>query len=148
MDGSLVPGSLTDDQVQTLLEANRMLDTCTSLLDSNDVEAFAPLYEELNGMLESTNGLLGDAYRSLVNNKLLQNVKSCLICIRYLATAERGFGMYVSEDGVHFDQITNNGFGDPYNHGLRVFATTEEYMFIGTANPFMGTQIWRTRGAD
>lgn len=148
VDGSLVPGSLTDDQVQTLLEANRMLDTCTSLLDSNDVEAFAPLYEELNGTLESTNGLLGDAYRSLVNNKLLQNVKSCLICIRYLATAERGFGMYVSEDGVHFDQITNNGFGDPYNHGLRVFATTEEYMFIGTANPFMGTQIWRTRGAD
>lgn len=41
-----------------------------------------------------------------------------------------------------------SGFGDPYNHGLRVFATTEEYMFIGTANPFMGTQIWRTRGAD
>ena len=49
-------------------------------------------------------------------------------------------------DGVNFEEITDNGFGDPYNHGLRVFATTEDYMFIGTANPFMGTQIWRTDG--
>ncbi len=44
------------------------------------------------------------------------------------------------------ETITRDGFGDPYNHGLRAFATNEEegWMVIGTANPFMGTQLWRT----
>ena len=39
-----------------------------------------------------------------------------------------------------------SGFGDPFNHGLRAFAANDEqgWMVIGTANPFMGTQLWRT----
>ena len=41
---------------------------------------------------------------------------------------------------------TRDGFGDPYNHGLRALAANDEqgWMVIGTANPFMGTQLWRT----
>lgn len=56
--------------------------------------------------------------------------------------AERGFDLYVTEDGVNFETITTNGFGDPYNHGLRVYANTDAGMCIGTANPFYGTQLW------
>lgn len=61
---------------------------------------------------------------------------------RYLSTAKRGFDLYVSEDGVNFDTVTVNGFGDPFNHGLRVFAQTDTGLAIGTANPFYGTQLW------
>ena len=30
-------------------------------------------------------------------------------------------------------------FGDPFNHGLRIFCDTDDYMVVGTANPFYGT---------
>ena len=49
----------------------------------------------------------------------------------------------VSGDGINFDAITRNGFGDPYNHGCRVFAITDAGLCLGTANPFYGTQLWR-----
>ena len=65
----------------------------------------------------------------------------------YLARADRGFDLYVTEDGVHFETLTTDGFGDPYNHGLRVFAQTDQGLCIGTANPFYGTQVWLLRNS-
>ena len=63
--------------------------------------------------------------------------------LKYLSKAQRGFDMYTSADGESFTTITTNGFGDPYNHGLRAFATGDDWMAIGTANPFYGTQLWK-----
>ena len=144
LSGELQPGSLSETQAAQLMAINRELDEITNMFDEQAPEALLAVYEDLYGKLEEQNGVLKMAYHKLVNNNLLQNIQSYIICVQYLASAKRGFGMYVSEDGIHFEQITDDGFGDPYNHGLRVFATTDEYMFIGTANPFMGTQIWRT----
>lgn len=62
--------------------------------------------------------------------------------------AVRGFDLYVTEDGVNFENITIDGFGDPYNHGCRVFANTDNGMVIGTANPFYGTQVWLMEGEE
>lgn len=66
-----------------------------------------------------------------------------LECTEYLKEAEPGFDFYVTEDGVNFETITENGFGDPYNHGLRAFGITNDGLYIGTANPFYGTQVWK-----
>ncbi len=68
--------------------------------------------------------------------------KEVTMTAAYMAKAERGFDLYVTEDGVNFDTMTVSGFGDPYNHGLRVFAETDSGLGIGTANPFYGTQWW------
>lgn len=73
---------------------------------------------------------------------LWNSVKGFVKCANYMSTAVRGFDLYVSEDGVNFETITINGFGDPYNHGLRVFANMEDGLMIGTANPFYAAQIW------
>ena len=56
--------------------------------------------------------------------------------------------MYTSADGTSFTAITTNGFGDPYNHGLRAFATGDDWMVIGTANPFFGTQLWKMAASN
>lgn len=40
------------------------------------------------------------------------------------------------------------GFDDKYNHGLRTFQVTEEGLFLGTANPFYGTQLWLLKDKD
>ena len=81
-------------------------------------------------------------------NVSVRNIASAIKLMNYLRTAKRGFDLYVTEDGVNFETVTIDGFGDPYNHGLRVFATTDQGLCLGTANPFFGTQIWIQRKAD
>lgn len=61
----------------------------------------------------------------------------------YAQSCEPGFDLLVSKDGVNFDAITRNGFGDEKNHGLRTITSTDQGVFMGTANPFQGTQLWR-----
>ena len=78
-------------------------------------------------------------------NISVRNIASTIRLLNYLRKAQRGFDLYVSEDGVNFETITTNGFGDPYNHGLRVFAVTDQGLCVGTANPFYGTQVWIER---
>ena len=68
--------------------------------------------------------------------------QSAVTCAEYLDKAVFGFDLYVTEDGVNFTKITDNGFGDPYNHGLRAFGITSGGLYIGTANPIYGTQVW------
>ncbi len=69
--------------------------------------------------------------------------ESAVTCGEYLDKATFGFDLYVTEDGIHFTKITDDGFGDPYNHGCRAFGITEEGLFVCTANPFYGTQVWK-----
>ena len=58
-----------------------------------------------------------------------------------------GFDMYSTSDGENFEQITRSGLGDPFNHGLRAFATNEsennKWMCVGSANGYWGTSIYR-----
>lgn len=79
----------------------------------------------------------------LFNQDTLDNLYYFIETCKYLSQAERGFDLFVTEDGYNFETITRNGFGDPYNHGCRVFAVTDLGLCIGTANPFYGTQVWR-----
>lgn len=88
------------------------------------------------------------SYNFVFKNITVRNMASAIKLLNYLRTAKRGFDLYVTEDGVNFETITIDGFGDPYNHGLRVFATTDQGLCLGTANPFFGTQIWIQRKAD
>ena len=88
------------------------------------------------------------SYSFVFKNITVRTMASAIKLLNYLRTAKRGFDLYVTEDGVNFETITIDGFGDPYNHGLRVFATTDQGLCLGTANPFYGTQIWIQHKAD
>lgn len=118
--------------------------------DISYYEDFINTYEGLLSKYESlkTNYNISDelkkAIEELLDQDALKRLKSVVECLQYMSKAERGFDLYVSEDGINFTSVTTNGFGDPYNHGLRVFAETTQGLCIGTANPFYGTQIWMT----
>ena len=88
----------------------------------------------------------------LLDDEKMHKMQSLLRCLKVTSTAERGFDMVVTEDGIHFDIISRDGMGDPHNHGLRVFAVSDDlenpWMTFGTANPFYGTQIWRLQNDD
>jgi hypothetical protein len=47
-----------------------------------------------------------------------------------------GFELWRSPDGIHWTPVTRNGFGNPYNYGVRTMVSTPAGLFIGTANPF------------
>ena len=107
-------------------------------------------YENLKQQYEDAYGTelpsdIQDALDKLLSEDNLKKLKSVLTCMCYLRDAERGFDMYVTEDGVNFTTLTTNGFNDPYNHGLRTFAVTNQGLCLGTANPFNGCQVWIQR---
>ena len=54
-----------------------------------------------------------------------------------------GFEIYCTEDGVNYETITLDGFNDEYNYGCRTFLVGSDGLYIGTANPFYGGQLWK-----
>lgn len=116
-------------------------DQYQDMLDS--YESLKQQYEDAYGT--ELPGDFQDALDKLLSAENLKKLKSVLTCMYYLRDAERGFDMYVTEDGVNFTTLTTNGFNDPYNHGLRTFAVTNQGLCLGTANPFYGCQVWIQR---
>lgn len=47
-----------------------------------------------------------------------------------------GFSLWRTDDGVHWEPVTRDGFGNKFNWGGRTFASTSHGLFVGTANPF------------
>ena len=116
-------------------------DQYQDMLDS--YESLKQQYEDAYGT--ELPGDIQDALDKLLSEENLKKLQSVLTCMYYLRDAERGFDMYVTEDGVNFTTLTTNGFNDPYNHGLRTFAVTDQGLCLGTANPFYGCQVWIQR---
>ena len=134
-----------DTEVAVLSPENSVEDRITSLQDFSDYyETMLDQYEQLAAEYDLGDDLK-DAFEKLLNQETWDKIKSVLVCLHYMRTASRGFDMYVTSDGVNFETLTTSGFGDPYNHGLRVFAVTNQGLCLGTANPFYGTQLWIQR---
>lgn len=82
------------------------------------------------------------AYDSMIYDEQIHNFVYYFGCNYYAQQSERGFDLLVSNDGVNFDAITRDGFGDGSNHGLRCITPTSNGLYLGTANPYYGTQLW------
>ena len=137
-----------DTEVAVLSPENSVEDRITSLQDFSDYyETMLDQYEQLAAEYDLGDDLKA-AFEKLLNQETWDKIKSVLVCLNYMRTASRGFDMYVTSDGVNFETLTTSGFGDPYNHGLRVFAVTNQGLCLGTANPFYGTQLWIQRKTE
>lgn len=73
--------------------------------------------------------------------KIYELVVKILRAIRYPI----GFDLYISEDGINFNHIFLNGLNNPNNYGGRIlYVDSRNKLYIGTANPFQGCEVWRT----
>lgn len=55
-----------------------------------------------------------------------------------------GFDLYSSWDGINFTPVFVNGLGNPHNYGGRIlYVDSDSQLYIGTANPFEGCEVWR-----
>jgi hypothetical protein len=72
--------------------------------------------------------------------------------------AKMGFDLFATSDGLHFTEVTRNAFAGYFNHitkqvvldpenilnnGVRNFASTPHGLFMGSANHYFGTEIWK-----
>lgn len=89
-----------------------------------------------------------ETYDKAVYDETIHNFVYYFGCNYYAQSSEKGFDLLVSNDGVNFDAITRDGFGDGSNHGLRCITATDEGLFLGTANPYYGTQLWLLHGEE
>lgn len=161
-DGSIVPGSLAAsgsyDEASQLFDINNELDNLGSQLSDKGSADFANNYGEVTDAFFSIADIIPDKfkglYEMLVKLTSKANLKAYAKSLPYLAKSKRGFNLFeitdrsAANEGVTVGTVTDNGFGDPFNHGLRIFCDTDDYMVVGTANPFYGTQLWRVRNTQ
>lgn len=161
-DGSIVPGSLaasgSSDEASQLFDINNKLDNLGSQLSDKGSADFANNYGEVTDAFFSIADIIPDKfkdlYEMLVKLTSKANLKAYAKSLPYLAKSKRGFNLFeitdrsAANEGVTVGTVTDNGFGDPFNHGLRIFCDTDDYMVVGTANPFYGTQLWRVRNTQ
>lgn len=161
-DGSIVPGSLaasgSSDEASQLFDINNELDNLGSQLSDKGSADFANNYGEVTDVFFSIADIIPDKfkglYEMLVKLTSKANLKAYAKSLPYLAKSKRGFNLFeitdrsAANEGVTVGTVTDNGFGDPFNHGLRIFCDTDDYMVVGTANPFYGTQLWRVRNTQ
>lgn len=58
------------------------------------------------------------------------------IGLEKIIAQQAGFDLYRSADGENWLPVTTNGFGNPYNYGLRGLVSTGHGLFVGAVNPF------------
>ncbi|MGI6091607.1 MAG: hypothetical protein ACOYD5_01235 [Negativicutes bacterium] len=57
-----------------------------------------------------------------------------------------GCDLWKTRDGVHWVPVSLNGLCNRYNYGIRtLFVSSEGTLYLGTANPFQGCEVWEKR---
>jgi SAM-dependent methyltransferase len=56
--------------------------------------------------------------------------------LKQFARKNGGFNLWRTRDGVQWTPITRDGFGNPYNLGVRTMVSTRHGIFLGIANGF------------
>ncbi len=102
--------------------------------------------DQLKGFLD----VLADYLKSVNKvdpflNDLIKNQLSGVVASYIQSIGHRimGFDLWKTGDGKHWVPVSLNGLGNPYNYGVRIlFVTDEGKLYLGTANPFQGCEVW------
>ena len=152
--GEIQIGSMDDDTGDTLNDINMEITDLAAMLDDTTSQEFIELYAEIlqqiQDYVDGNENISEDArsiYDLLFTFSTAENLEYLSTCLSYMEDSVAGFDLYAikqdADGDVTVTTVSNDGFGDRYNHGLRIFAETNDYLAVGTANPFYGAQIWR-----
>lgn len=144
------------DIAEDLTKVNEAANEVKDFIDSKDrtglEESYSELFEQYQEVKDQLPEDVSSKYDELLNDATKENIKALAKSVKYLRTSESGFDLFEitsNDDGsISVEKVTTDGFGDRFNHGLRIFENTDDYWVIGTANPFYGTQLWRTENLE
>lgn len=129
----------------TAANAENVIELAQEIENTSDEKAseeFIATYTELSKASKDMTISIGEIIDKIFTEENIAKMTSFVKCAAYMSTAERGFDIFTLDSNLNVKTVTTNGFGDPYNHGCRTFAVTDDNLIVGTANPFYGTQIW------
>ena len=117
------------------------------------VDVYLQMVDNYNKYVKSILHRINPDFAQKIENNILNTACHHFVyylgCSNIISTQEKGCDVLISSDGVNFTALTRNGFGDIYNHGGRAFIPTDNGLFLGMANPFWGTQLWKiTDGSE
>ena len=123
---------------QDVIDFNKDLNKLLTEFNVNDYENFLNVVNHFTKSYDTDNSDDRKAFQEL------KYVVSLRLMININKEADKmGCSVYRTSDGLNFTPITEDGFGDKYNYGLRTFLSTSKGLFMGMANPFYGAQLWR-----
>ena len=87
-----------------------------------------------------------DKLSKLHENKTLKFLLNNPFIVKLFLKAQKntyGFDLWKSKDGIHWNSVNINGFGNPHNNGIRtLFVSSEDLLYLGTSNLFEGCEVW------
>lgn len=129
-------------------DAKEAVDEIVDSVEQGDAAAISEAVENAQEQLEDLPETEETSEAKALLNKIIdifdmKGLTMYLEISQYMVNNTAGFDLYATTDMENFDCITLNGFDDEYNYGARTFAATDEGLYIGTANPFYGAQVWK-----
>jgi len=132
--------------------AEDLLADMNALKSAEQKTAFLSEIGDEQIIIDGTAGSMIDWLRELIDIEgLVCLVKARAIIENTKKAGETGFDLFVTEDGTKWTKITGDGLKDPYNYGARTFTVCNDELYLGTANPYYGAQLWKltdTNGKD
>ena len=108
------------------------------------------LYESIRNLEGERTRLVGKQYEDVnaVIDRVLElfdpeGLEYWVKAREIVNNADQGADILVSEDGVNWRLIVSDGLHDRYNYGARTFTESGGELYLGTANPYYGGQLWR-----
>ena len=105
----------------------------------NEINQMADFGTEHSDLLE----MAGAEFQDLYNRVDWEGLRMYSYIAKTIDNDTWGFDLLKTADGENFELITDSGFNDRYNYGGRSILSTDYGLFVGTANPFYGTQLWK-----
>ncbi len=105
----------------------------------NEINQMADFGTEHSDLLE----MAGAEFQDLYNSVDWEGLRMYSYIAKTIDNDTWGFDLLKSADGENFELVTDSGFNDRYNYGGRSIMATDYGLFVGTANPFYGTQLWK-----
>ena len=117
---------------------NAIYENLSTEFGDSAVNAIDKTITKLNNNNRLLRELLSEIEAYFTSQEFLKQLFYMKATRRMLNTSKKGFNFYVSDDGVNFTEIT-----DKFNYGIRTFVSSDDGLYIGTANPFYGAQLWK-----
>lgn len=81
--------------------------------------------------------------------EIIINIYAAIVRILAEVKYPIGFDLYESGNGRTFKRLIKSGLNNPNNYGGRIlFVDSEDKLYIGTANPFEGCEVWNGRNKE
>ena len=158
-DGSIVPGSLPEQDAAEALSMTYGMNILTGLVDANGQEnveifskAYAALVEYYQKLMEQGDVQFPEELQKVLDQLLTQEnakqLKALLTCLNAVKDSVVGCDTYAistDSDGDNFkiDTVTLNGLGDDSNQTMRNFAVTDDYVVFIPGNAVRGGSVYR-----